>query len=602
MRRTARRLALGLALLVAQLLLGCTLGGRSATPTATPGATATPAGATATAGLAGTVGAAAPTATGALPASPTARQGGAPAPASPAAAGTPLVLTAPPRTGHPTPRGAQVLTIAGGQAPPTLDPALVRDVDSAFLAHQVFRGLVRLDNTLTPVPDLAERIAVSPDGLTYTFTLRAGAVFQDGRPITADAVKYSLERATDPALAGGHGDQLPGATYLNDIAGAPDKLAGRAHDLRGVRVVDAHTLTIALDAPKVYFLMKLSHPVASVVDQANVAGGARWWQHPNGSGPFRLDSFAADKLVLKRFDRFYGGAPTLETVNVLLGSAASEPMNLYEGGTIDYTQVPLSSVDRVLVASSPLHAELTVTPQLGLTYIGFNVTMPPYDDPSVRRAFLQALDRGKIARVSEEGKVVLAQGIVPPNMPGGPWTGTIPPYDLAAAKADLAASRYGGAPGLPRAQLYTADGGIAVTMEQVYKRDLGVPLEVIGVDWPQYLQGLSARSYPAFELSWVADYPDPENFLGVLFASDSGENQTGYRNPEVDRLLAEAAVERDPAKRHRLYLQIQQRILDDVVIIPIYHAIEYTVVKPYVKGLTITPMGILDLDTVWIER
>jgi ABC-type oligopeptide transport system substrate-binding subunit len=122
------------------------------------------------------------------------------------------------------------------------------------------------------------------------------------------------------------------------------------------------------------------------------------------------------------------------------------------------------------------------------------------------------------------------------------------------------------------------------------------------VDWPQYLQGLSARSYPAFELTWVADYPDPENFLGVLFASDSGENHTGYRNPEVDRLLAEAAVERDPAKRRQLYLEVQQRILDDVVIIPIYHAIEYTVVKPYVKGLTITPMGILDLDTVWIER
>ena len=139
-------------------------------------------------------------------------------------------------------------------------------------------------------------------------------------------------------------------------------------------------------------------------------------------------------------------------------------------------------------------------------------------------------------------------------------------------------------------------------MRQVYARDLGVGLEVIGVDWPAYLDGLGARAYPAFELSWIADYPDPENFLALLFASDSPENHTGYRNPEVDRLFAAAAVERDPARRRDLYLRAQGIILADAVIIPCYHSIDYTLVKPYVKGLTITPMGILELDSVWIER
>ncbi len=512
------------------------------------------------------------------------------------------VLTPPARTPSPAPRGEQTLTIAAGGGAPILDPALVRDAGAAFLVHQLFRGLVRLDDALQPVPDLAERIAIGDDGLTYTFTLREGAVFHDGRPIGAAAVKYSLERATDPALAGGEGGRLPGATYLSDIVGARDKLAGRARELRGVRVVDERTVTIALDAPKVPFLMKLSHPSAAIVDEASVRGGPRWWRTPNGSGPFRLDRLDAGQLVMTRFDRFYAGGPPLERVVVLLGAAAGDPMNLYERGRIDYTRVPLSSVDRVMVETDPLHAELTVTPSLSLTYVGFNVTAPPFDDPAVRRALVQALDRGKIARVSLGGRAVEARGIVPPTMPGGPWEGIVPAYDLAAARADLAASRYGGPAGAPRAAIYGSSGTIPVTMRQVYERDLRLALEVIGVDWPEYLDGLNARAYPAFELTWIADYPDPENFLAVLFATGSGENHTAYSNPEVDRLLAAAAIERDPARRHALYLDAQQRILDDAAIIPISHAIDYTLVKPHVRGLAITPMGILDLDSVWIER
>jgi oligopeptide transport system substrate-binding protein len=513
------------------------------------------------------------------------------------------VLTPPARTTKPTPRGDQSLTVAVSSTNVVLDPALLRDASAHFLVHQVFRGLVRLDDQLNVVPDLAERIVVSGDGLTYTFTLRANAVFHDGKAIDATAVKYSLERATDPALAGGRGAQLPGATYLNDILGAPDKLASKAKELQGVRVVDPRTLEIRLDSPKSYFLMKLSYPVSAIVDEANVrAGGQNWAQKPNGSGPFRLERFAADQLVLRRFDRFYAGAPTLDRVTILYGQSATSPMNLYEGGKIDFTRVPISSVDRVLVENSPLRAQLTITPSLSLTYIGFNVAMPPFDDPAVRRAFAQAINRERIATVSLEGRVALAQGIVPPTMPGGPWAGQVLPYDLAAARATLAASRYGGADKLPRPTIYSSGSTIGVSMRKVYERDLGVSLEVIDLDWPEYLEGLSARAYPAFEITWIADYPDPENFLPVLFGNGSGENHTGYNNPEVERLFAAAASERDPARRRDLYLQAQQIILNDAVIIPYYHAIDYTLVKPYVKGLPITALGILELDNVWTER
>ncbi len=587
-----------LMLLLLSTLIACTLGGTMATPTATTGLTPS-----ATSGASQVAGG---TASSAATAAPT--RGTVSGTTQVAPGGTPAeingsILTAPTRTTKPTPRGAQTLTLALGSSDPTFDPALVRDASSSFLVRQLFRGLVRLDSNLNVVPDLAERIAISDDGLTYTFTLRANAVFHDGKAIDAAAVKYSLERATDPALAGGRGAQLPGATYLSDILGAPDRLAGKASTLQGVRVVDQRTVEIRLDAPKSYFLMKLSYPVSAVVDEANVrAGGATWARKANGSGPFRIDRIAADQIALQRFDRFYAGAPTLEKVTIFYGQAAGSPMNLYEGNKIDFTSVPISSADRVLVENSPLRAELTITPSLSLTYIGFNVTMPPYDDPAVRRAFAQAINRERLATVSLEGKAALAQGIVPPTMPGGPWLGQPLPYDLAAAKSALASSRYGSVAALPRASIYVASGSVAVSMRKVYERDLGMPLEVISVDWPEYLQGLSARAYPAFEITWIADYPDPENFLPVLFGTGSGENHTGYSNPEVDRLFAAAAGERDPARRRALYLDAQKLILDDAVLIPAYHSIDYTLVKPYVKGLPITPLGVLELDTVWIER
>ncbi len=595
MRRTTPMLLL-VALLLLSTLGACTLGGAASTPTTAspPPAPTNISGAAASAIVATPVGAATRSAVGgdvgATPGTPPAGVGGP-------------ILTAPSRTTRPTPRGEQGLTLALGSAELTFDPALVRDANSSFLARQLFRGLVRLDDDLNAVPDLAERIAISDDGQTYTFTLRANAVFHDGKAIDATAVKYSLERATDPALVGGRGAQLPGATYLGDILGAQDKLAGRAATLQGVRATDARTVEIRLDAPKAYFLMKLSYPVSSIVDEANVrAGGNAWARKANGSGPFILDRVTADQLGLRRFERFYAGAPTLERVTILYGQAAGSPMNLYEGGRIDFTRVPISSADRVLVENSPLRAELTVTPSLSLTYIGFNVTVPPYDDPAVRRAFVQAINRERLATVSLEGKAAQAAGIVPPTMPGGPWLGQPLPYDLAAARAALASSRYGGAASLPRASIYGVGGTLAVTLRKVYARDLGVPLEVVSVDWPEYLEGLSARAYPAFEITWIADYPDPENFLALLFRTGSGENHTGYSNPEVDRLLAAAAGERDPARRRALYLDAQRIILDDAVIIPAYHSIDYTLVKPHVKGLPLTPLGVLELDGAWIER
>jgi oligopeptide transport system substrate-binding protein len=165
---------------------------------------------------------------------------------------------------------------------------------------------VTLDYDLRVVPDIAERWEISPDGRTYTFYLRRGVKFHNGREVTAEDFKYSFERAADPKT------QSPVAeTYLGDIVGVVDKLNGRATEVAGVRVVDRYTLQITIDAPKVYFLAKLTYPTAFVVDREQILRmGRRWTEQPNGTGPFKLKEYkVGERIVLERNPDYYRGPP-----------------------------------------------------------------------------------------------------------------------------------------------------------------------------------------------------------------------------------------------------------------------------------------------------
>ena len=151
-------------------------------------------------------------------------------------------------------------------------------------------------------------------------------------------------------------------------------------------------------------------------------------------------------------------------------------------------------------------------------------------------------------------------------------------------------------------RLYVTGDGLAGMLREVYQRDLGLTIDVIAVTWNDFLQGLEAREYESYVLSWLADYPDPQTFVETLFRGDSAENHTAYANPKVDALLDEAARATDSDRRASLYREAQQLILDDAVVLPLYFPTAYTVVKPHVKGLTVTPMGLLGLERAWIEK
>lgn len=502
------------------------------------------------------------------------------------------------------PTGEQVLRLAGPvEGITTLDPSLARDISSAFLARQVYRGLTRLDANLVPVPELAERIEMAPGGLDYTFMLRKDAVFHDGRQITAEDVIFSFTHALDPASAGGVSALLGGPTYLSDMVGAADVIAGRSDRLAGVRVVDERTVTIRLAAPRATFLMKLAAAPAAIIDSRDVFRGGEWWRSPNGSGPFKVVEWVPEeRLVLGRFDAFFGGAPPLERIEIRLGVEAFQPFNLYQDGQIDIETVPQNVIDRVTEAGSPLRDEMVQTPLFGLYFVAFRIDTPPMDDIHVRRALTLAFPRAKVAEVSLNGNAAVADGLVPDGMLGQRWDPQVVSVNLEEARRELAASQYGSAAGVPRLTLYTAGHGPAEAFRDVLQEDLGLDVEVISLDWPEYLDGLARRSFPAYGLYWLADYPDPESLLWTLFGSDSPDNYVDYRNPAFDDLLRQAAAEPDTERRAMLYQQAQQVLLSDFVVLPIYNDIAFTLAKPEVKGLEVTSLGIIRLETVWLER
>ncbi len=519
---------------------------------------------------------------------------------------TSIPTLGPERTPTPTVvRREAVLNLPGGE-PPTLDPALAQDATSASYIVEIFSGLVTLNADLEVVPDVAENWEVSNDDTVYAFHLRKDVKFHDGKPVTAHDFKYSWERACDPATRSVVAD-----TYLGDIIGAKEKLRGLTDEVSGVRVIDDYTLEITIDAPKAYFLAKLTYPTAFVVDRENVEGAHQpWTDRPNGTGPFKLKEYRlGERIVLERNEFYYGEPkPALEEAHFYL--AGGSAMIMYENEELDVTPVGLADIERVLDPTNPLNKELTmVVPTLSNFYIGFNVNRPPFDDVKVRQAFNYALDKEKITNVVMKKMSVTAEGILPPGMPGYNPELKGYPYDPEKAHRLIAESKYEDVTNVPEIVLSVTGGGGAAARSvtaivEMYRENLDVEITIEQMEWATYLDDLKAHRFQMFGITagWIADYPDPQDFLDILFHCESRDNNTEYCNLEVDRLLEEARMEQDHDKRMGIYQQVEKMILDDAPWVPIGHDAEYWLTKPYVKGMIYPPSIIPKLKYVSISR
>ena len=493
----------------------------------------------------------------------------------------------------------QAIVYSGGES------ANLRDYDPATTYSAgdklVFSGLVSLDTNLNIRPDLAETWEVSADGMVYTFHIHPNAKFHDGRDVTAQDVVFSWERAASPEL---QSDTV--LTYMGDIVGVREMVLGEANSISGLKVIDEKTLQVTIDAPKPYFLMKLTFPTSYIVDEGNVSIGEEWVRQPNGTGPYKLREWKSyEYIVYEANPDFYLGAPSIPYVVYKL--YAGDDVRLFETGEVDLAGVGLYDVERMLDPNEPLNRNLVSGVNLCTNYVTFDATQPPFDDVNVRKAFSMAFDRQRYIDVLYRGLVLPAVGLYPPGLPGFDYGLEGLPFDPEGARELLKQSKYGGPEGLPEI-VYTNSGigsyvgGSVAALADMWQQYLGVTIRVENLDYNFYYEQIFSGNHgQIFDGGWCADYPDPENFADVLFHSGVPQNHGGYSNPELDALLESARVEPDVTRRIDMYQQAERILVDDAPVLFLTHSLSYQLVQPYVKGFVYTPISISLERYMWLE-
>jgi oligopeptide transport system substrate-binding protein len=497
----------------------------------------------------------------------------------------------------------------------TLDPATVEDGTTIDLLQCIFEGLVKWDEQNRIVPGMAEKWEVSPDGKTYTFHLRHGVKFHNGREMTAEDFKYSFDRACDPSTK-----STTAATYLKDIVGVADRLANKqgVTEISGIKVVDPYTLTITLDSAKPYWLGNMTYAIAYVVckEEISQTGGALSELSASGTGPFKLVEFkSAYRVVLAANPDYYGGRPKVDFIERPVLKDANARLNNYETDKLDIVDLSPHDLDRIN-GDPKLKADLKPFARSATWYLALNQDAlgSPFGKRDVRRAFAMAVDKKEIIRIALKGQANLANGVVSPGMDHYAPTITPIPYDPAQAKALLAKAGYPGGVGFPTLTLsFRQDmpwvGDTAQIVISQLKANLGISVQLRPMEWAQFLKERTDKTMAFSHLRWSADYLDPQDFLSVLLhsskrvngAEDHPENGVGYSNPAFDRLCDQADVEPDTQKRMALYAQAEQIAVDDAPWIPIYYQRDLELIKPRVGHLRDSLLGHLPHLTTTVQ-
>ncbi len=490
------------------------------------------------------------------------------------------------------------VVLKSGQ-PLTMDPALTHGGPDSPLGH-IFSGLVSLDTDLQVQPELAAGWEVSEDGLTYTFYLRKDALFHNGRSLTSADVIYSWERAADPATGSDTAQ-----TYLGDIDGVSEKLTGAAESISGLRAIDDHTLEVRLNAPVVYFLAKLAYPVAYVVDHENVTQ-PDWEHHANGSGPFKLERWQDDVIILlARFDEYYLEPAKVSRVVYDLGEGLA--LSMYEQGEIDLIGAGGGILEKARDPNNPFNQELRTTAAMCTSTIGLNNKRAPFDDVRVRQAFNYALDKELLIETFAGGNALVARGSLPPGMPGYGLSGvTGYPYNPELARQLLAEAGYAEMSTFPTLS-YSISGygdvnAYVTAVITMWQENLGVTIEPVIIDPYTYYDEIYAGNIGHFYASgWCADYPDPQNFLDILYHSQSRQNIGGFSDADIDALLEAARIEPDPTTRLRMYADAERAIVDAAPVVFTRHGLTAVLVKPRLENYVLTPMGVRQWQNVSIK-
>ena len=478
--------------------------------------------------------------------------------------------------------------------PTTLDPALITDVQGGGIAAKLFNGLIRFNDNLDIVPDIARAWTLSRDQVTYTFRLRRDIRFSNGRRITAQDVKYSFERVLTPAT------KAPLTWVFDKIEGARDFMAGKTTTVSGISAVNDHTLVIRLDRPFGPFLSLLAMTTAYVVPREEVERlGQDFGTHPMGSGPYVLAEWKhGQHVVLAAREDYFEGRPKLNGIYYRVIPEDLTAVLEFETGRLDVLLIPSSEYRRY--TTDPAWRDLVYgKPGLNSYYLGLNCTRPPFNDIRVRQAVNMAIDRQHILNTVFEKRGVLAAGPVPPGL----WKNRSLQgaragygYDPNKAKALI---REAGAEGALVRIYITLDAEVLDIVEviQHYLNNAGLKVEITQLDWSALKHAVNEGEPDAFWLSWWADYPDPENFLFPLFHSasvGSGGNRTRCLDADLDRLIETSQRTMDERERYRLYRRAEERIIQSAPWVFMWHRADYFVIQPWVKDFRIYPIYSID--------
>jgi len=475
------------------------------------------------------------------------------------------------------------LRIVNGKEPESLDPGTVVGQPDGRVVNALFEGLTRYNPTnAAPEPGLAERWEISPDGLVYTFHLRANAVWSTGEPITASDVSYSWFRVLNPLTAA---DYVGNLFY---IKGAEDFHLGRLKDPAavGIQVIDDRTLRVTLVNPTAFFLDLCAFPTMSVVPRFTIEQYGDQWINARplpSSAAYELVLWKLnDRIRVRKNPRYWDAANVyVETADFLPVNSANTALNLFANGEVDVVWdkdvVPSELLD-VLLPRPDFHK----FDYLGSYFFRINVTRKPFDDARVRKALALAVDKQRlVTRITKGGE--RAASTIVPRMAGYTQPEGLG-FDPARARALLAEAGFPGGRGFPRVYyLFNTSRDhekIGVELQDMWRRELGIDIGLRSVEWKVYLNDQVALQYDLSRSGWIGDYADPNTFLD-LFMANNPNNRTGWKNARYDELMRQANAEPDPKARAQILQRAEILLVrDEAPIVPLYFYVGFNFFDP----------------------
>jgi ABC-type oligopeptide transport system substrate-binding subunit len=491
-----------------------------------------------------------------------------------------------------------------GAEPETIDPGLASGQPDGRVARMLFEGLTRDDpKTLEPLPGQAYRWDIDQDATRYTFHLRPGLTWSDGRPLVAEDFRWSWIRVLKPQTAAKY------SGLLSPILNAEEFNAGTVQDERlvGVSAPDDSTLVVKLKAPTAYFLYIVQFYTALPVPRPVLEQHGRRWTLPQnlvGNGPFRLVSWRQNnRYEFVPNERYWDRSNVhIDRIVAFTVDDLNTSTNLYKAGAIDWN--PSGYIPSPFIPYLRHYADFRHGRYQGVYYYSINVTRKPFADANVRRALNLAIDRDAIANDLLKGSRDPWGNMTPSGYPGYEHPQPLG-FDPERARRCLAQAGYPGGKGFPTIEILfnTSEDHrrIAEAIQAMWRRELSIDVRLSNQEWGSYLEASTKLRYDVARRSWIGDYLDPNTFLACWITGD-GNNRTGWSHPRYDRLIAAAALETDAAKRFAILKEAETILLDEGPTIPIYHYSTNELVKPYVRGLYTTALDVHPLNGITIDH